>query len=135
MRRSNLRKNPVYYLQYAHARIASILRFAKDSGIKVEKIDSANIELLREKEEVDLAKLLGEFPDVVEVAYLSLEPLKIINYLNEVAEAFHRFYHRHRVVNSSDMDLTFARLSLCLATKIVIANGLKILGISRPEKM
>ncbi|CUS76397.1 arginyl-tRNA synthetase [Candidatus Kryptonium thompsonii] len=128
-------ENPVYYLQYAHARIASILRFAKDSGIKVEKIDSANIELLREKEEVDLAKLLGEFPDVVEVAYLSLEPLKIINYLNEVAEAFHRFYHRHRVVNSSDMDLTFARLSLCLATKIVIANGLKILGISRPEKM
>ncbi len=128
-------ENPVYYLQYAHARIASILRFAKDSGIDVERTRDANMELLVEKEEIDLAKLLNEFPDIVEVAYLSLEPLKIINYLNEVAEAFHSFYHRHRVVNSNDMGLTLARLSLCVAAKIVIANGLKILGISRPEKM
>ncbi|MCX7763159.1 MAG: arginine--tRNA ligase, partial [Candidatus Kryptonium sp.] len=91
-------ENPVYYLQYAHARIASILRFAKDSGIEIDKVNEANLELLREKEEVELAKLLGEFPEIVEVAYLMLEPLKIINYLNEVAESFHRFYHRHRVV-------------------------------------
>ncbi|MCS7229657.1 MAG: arginine--tRNA ligase [Candidatus Kryptonium sp.] len=127
-------ENPVYYLQYAHARIASILRFAKDSGIEIDKVNEANLELLREKEEVELAKLLGEFPEIVEVAYLMLEPLKIINYLNEVAESFHRFYHRHRVVGA-DNALTLSRLSLCLATKIVIANGLKILGISRPEKM
>ncbi|MEN3037998.1 MAG: arginine--tRNA ligase [Candidatus Kryptonium sp.] len=127
-------ENPVYYLQYAHARIASILRFAQDSGIEIDKVREANLELLREKEEVDLAKLLGEFPEIVEVAYLMLEPLKIINYLNEVAEAFHRFYHRHRVVGV-DKALTLSRLSLCLATKIVIANGLKIIGISRPERM
>ncbi len=127
-------ENPVYYLQYAHARIASILRFAKDSGVEIENFDKVNYDLLNEEEEVDLAKLLGEFPEVVELAYLSLEPLKIINYLNDVAEAFHRFYHRHRVVGS-DKELSLARLSLCLAAKIVIANGLKILKISAPEKM
>lgn len=127
-------ENPVYYLQYAHARIASILRFAKDSGIKIEEIDRANFDLLVEKEEIELAKLLSSFPEVIEIAYLTLEPLKIINYLNDVAETFHRFYHRHRVV-SNDENLTLSRLSLCLAAKIVIANGLKILGISRPEKM
>lgn len=127
-------ENPVYYLQYAHARIASILRFAKDSGLKIENFDDVNYDLLSEKEEIELAKLLGEFPEVVELAYLSLEPLKIINYLNGVAEAFHRFYHKHRVVGS-DRELSLARLSLCLAAKIVIANGLKILKISAPEKM
>lgn len=127
-------ENPVYYLQYAHARIASILRFAKDSGINLEKIDHVNFDLLVEKEEIELAKLLSSFPEVIDVAYLTLEPLKIINYLNEVAETFHSFYHRHRVVGN-DENLTLSRLSLCLAAKIVIANGLKILGISRPERM
>ncbi len=127
-------ENPVYYLQYAHARIASILRFAKDSGLEMENLDEVNYDLLNEKEEVELAKLLGEFPEVVELAYLSLEPLKIINYLNDVAEVFHRFYHKHRVVGSY-RELSLVRLSLCLAAKIVIANGLKILKISAPEKM
>ncbi len=127
-------ENPVYYLQYAHARIASILKFAEDSGIKIEKFDDIKYNLLGEREEIEVAKLLSEFPEVIELAYLSLEPLKIINYLNDVAEAFHRFYHRHRVVGQ-DKDLTLARLSLCLATKIVIANGLKILKISTPERM
>ncbi len=127
-------ENPVYYLQYAHARIASILRFAKDSGLEIENFDKVNYDLLNEKEEVELAKLLGEFPEVVELAYLSLEPLKIINYLNDVAETFHRFYHRHRVVGS-DKELSLSRLSLCFVTKIVIANGLKILKISTPERM
>jgi arginyl-tRNA synthetase len=127
-------ENPVYYLQYAHARIASILRFAKDSGVEMGDFKNVKFELLVQKEEVDLAKLLSEFPEVIELAYLSLEPLKIINYLNSVAEAFHRFYHKHRVVGQ-DFDLTLARLSLCVATKIVIANGLKILGITTPERM
>lgn len=127
-------ENPVYYLQYAHARIASILRFAKDSGLEMGNFNEVNYDLLDEKEEIELAKLLGEFPEVVELAYLSLEPLKIINYLNDVAETFHRFYHKHRVVGS-DRELSLARLSLCFAAKIVIANGLKIMKISAPERM
>ena len=127
-------ENPVYYLQYAHARIASILRFASEMGVEIVDIDKVDFKLIKEEEEVKLAKLLSEFPDVVGSAYYSFEPLKLINYLNEVAETFHYFYHKHRVVGS-DLDLTRARLALCLATKIVLANGFKILGISAPERM
>jgi len=127
-------ENPVYYLQYAHARIASILRFASEMGVEIGDIDKVDFKLIKEEEEIKLAKLLSEFPDVVGSAYYSFEPLKLINYLNEVAETFHYFYHKHRVVGS-DLDLTRARLALCLATKIVLANGFKILGISAPERM
>ena len=127
-------ENPVYYLQYAHARIASILRFASEMGVEIGDIDKVDLKLIKEEEEIKLAKLLSEFPDVVGSAYYSFEPLKLINYLNEVAETFHYFYHKHRVVGS-DLDLTRARLALCLATKIVLANGFKILGISAPERM
>ncbi len=127
-------ENPVYYLQYAHARIASILRFAKEMGIEIGDIDEVNFNLIKEEEEIKLAKLLSEFPDVIESAYYSFEPLKLINYLNEIAETFHYFYHKHRVVGS-ELDLTKARLALCLSTKIVLANGFKILGISAPERM
>jgi arginyl-tRNA synthetase len=127
-------ENPVYYLQYAHARIASILRYASEMGVEIGDIDKVDLNLLKEEEEIKLAKLLSEFPDAIESAYYSFEPLKLINYLNEVAEAFHHFYHKHRVVGS-DPGLTKARLALCLATKIVLANGFKILGISAPERM
>jgi arginyl-tRNA synthetase len=127
-------ENPVYYLQYAHARIASILRYASEMGVEIGDIDKVDLNLLKEEEEVKLAKLLSEFPDAIESAYYSFEPLKLISYLNEVAEAFHHFYHKHRVVGS-DPGLTKARLALCLATKIVLANGFKILGISAPERM
>ncbi len=132
-------ENPVFYLQYAHARIASILRFAEDEGISVKDIYSdgkANfdVSLLKEKEEVDLSKTLGNFPEVVEASALTYEPHRIINYLQEVAEAFHRFYHAHRVV-IPEKELAASRLALCLVTKTVLANGFKILGISAPEKM
>ncbi len=131
-------ENPVFYLQYAHARIASIIRFAEAEGIKVlafsDQLSAVNYELLKEKEEIDLAKLLGTFPEIVEAAAAMFEPHRIINYLQEVAEAFHRFYHVHRVV-IPDRQLADARLALCVATRTVLANGLKILGISAPEKM
>ena len=131
-------KNPVYYLQYAHARIASILRHAATDGIAVDNVGSmlsqTDFALVKEKEEIDLLKKLLEFPDVVESCAHSFEPHRLTTYLREVAETFHRFYHEHRVIND-DKALMQARLTVCLMTKIVIANGCKILSISCPEKM
>jgi Arginyl-tRNA synthetase len=127
------------YLQYAHARIASIVRFAESEGIRADEIlvngkVTANLSLLKEKEEINLAKLFADFPDVVESAAFTFEPHRIINYLQSVAEAFHHFYHVHRVV-IPQKDLSMARLSLCLAAKTILSNGFKILGISAPERM
>ncbi len=132
-------ENPVFYLQYAHARIASIVRFAESEGIRADEIlvngkVTANLSLLKEKEEISLAKLFADFPDVVESAAFTFEPHRIINYLQSVAEAFHHFYHVHRVV-IPQKDLSMARLSLCLAAKTILSNGFKILGISAPERM
>ncbi|MGB2869342.1 MAG: arginine--tRNA ligase [Bacteroidota bacterium] len=129
-------KNPVYYLQYAHARIASILRFAESEGVLTPGEDLSNVDfhLLVGVAEVALVKLLLEFPDVVEGSSASCEPHRLTNYLHDVATAFHRFYHEHRVV-IPERDLSRTRLSLCLATELVLANGFKILGISAPEKM
>ena len=130
-------KNPVYYVQYAHARIASILRFARSEGIvneQREKPGATTFDLLKEPEEIALVKLLLEFPDVVESTCFSFEPHRLTGYLNNVATAFHKFYHEHRVV-LPDRSLAQARLDLCLATKTVLANGFAILSISAPEQM
>jgi len=131
-------KNPVYYLQYAHARIARIVRFAQQEGFDFSDyaalLHTTNFSLIKEKEEIDLVKTLLEFPDIVQSCALSFEPHRLTTYLREVAESFHRFYHEHRVIND-DKNLMQARLVLCLMTKIVIANGCKILGVSCPEKM
>jgi len=130
-------KNPVYYLQYAHARVASILRFAESEGVLQggpEKLATANVGLLKEPSELALVKLLLGFPDVVIGTSQSLEPHRLPVYLGDVATAFHKFYHDHRVV-IPERDLSLARLALCWAAKIVLGNGLKILGISAPEQM
>jgi arginyl-tRNA synthetase len=125
-------KNPVYYLQYAHARIASILRFAESQGSF--SLENADFQLLKEESEIALVKLLLDFPETVASAAQSFEPHRLTTYLREVAEGFHRFYHDHRVV-VPDAELSKARLGLCLASKTVITNGCRILGISAPEKM
>ncbi|MFZ1979082.1 MAG: arginine--tRNA ligase [Bacteroidota bacterium] len=125
-------KNPVYYLQYAHARIASILRFAQNQGLF--SLENADFQLLKEESEIALVKLLLDFPETVALSAESCEPHRLTTYLREVAEGFHRFYHDHRVV-LPDAELSKARLGLCLASKTVIANGCRILGISVPEKM
>ncbi len=131
-------KNPVYYLQYAHARIASILRFAAEEGFPVNDSDAmlsrTDFSLIIAKEEIDLLKKLLEFPELVQSCALSFEPHRLTTYLREVAETFHRFYHEQRVIND-DKKLMQARLTVCLLTKIVIANGCKILSVSCPEKM
>ena len=125
-------KNPVYYLQYANARISNLLkRYDKEisSGSKID------YSLLKEKDEIALVKLLSEFPNKMEDVSHSLEPRKIATYLEEVAAAYHKFYGNHKVINPQNTDLSSARKKLCEATKIILVNGLSILGISAPERM
>ena len=125
-------KNPVYYLQYANARISNLLkRYDKEISID-RKIDYS---LLKEKDEITLVKLLSEFPIKMEDVSNSLEPRKIATYLEEVAAAYHKFYGNHKVINPENTDLSSARKKLCEATKIILTNGLSILGISVPERM
>jgi arginyl-tRNA synthetase len=131
-------ENPVYYVQYAHARICSILGHAEKEGIDPEL--EFDLSLLEAPEELDLIKLLMVYPDIVRQAVTLLEPHSIPAYLEEVATVYHRFQHagkrddRLRVV-TQDIPLTLARLALCRATRIVLANGLSLMGISRPERM
>jgi arginyl-tRNA synthetase len=125
-------ENPVYYLQYAHARIASIIRNAESQGIRVTA--APDYSLIAEKEALDLLKLLSLFPDIVESCAGAYEPHRLAEYLLEVAGAFHRFYHECRVL-SEDKNLTLARIAVCRGTMSVLANGFSILGISAPDKM
>ncbi len=124
-------ENPVFYVQYAHARICSIIDHAREKGVTRRKSDLA---LLKEKEEINLIKALLEFPEVVLGAALAREPHRLPTYLQDLAGVFHNFYHLHRVV-TDDAGLTQARLDLCDAARIVFANGLNLLGVSAPEKM
>ena len=130
-------KNPVYYLQYAHARTCGILRNAeehlKDAVSPSNDIDLIN--LLVNQDEIRLMKVLNRFPEEVANSAASFEPHKIINYLNELAESFHRFYHNNRIVDPEKIDLSLARILLCKATKQVFKNGFEIIGVSAPERM
>jgi len=131
-------ENPVYYVQYAHARICSILRHAEKEGINPES--EADFSLLTAPEEIDLIKILLLYPYVVEKAAHDFEPHQIPLYLEEVATIYHRFQHagkrddKLRVV-TENVPLSLARLALCRAARIVLANGLSLLGISKPERM
>ncbi|MFQ5824971.1 MAG: arginine--tRNA ligase [bacterium] len=125
-------ENPVFYVQYAHARVCNIIKYADEQGVVFS--EQANLELLKQIEEINLIKKLIEFPEVISKAAEFLEPHRLPNYLQELAAAFHRFYHHHRVV-TEDKDLTQARLILVECTRIVLANALKILGITAPERM
>lgn len=123
-------ENPVYYIQYAHARICSILR---NSPIKI-KCDDAEFKLLKEKEEIELIKKLWQFSFVLNICFNTLDPYMLTVFLQDVAECFHKFYDAHRVL-SEDERKTLARLLLIEATRIVIVLGLDLLGVSKPEKM
>ncbi|HUI10342.1 MAG TPA: arginine--tRNA ligase [Bacteroidota bacterium] len=126
-------ENPVYYLQYAHARICSILRYAHGDG-RTQEDGSFDPSLLATPPETGLIKLLLEFPEQVESCALAYEPHRLAEYLQGVATAFHRFYHECRVV-TDDVPMTGARLALCRASNIVLGNGLAVLGINAPEQM
>jgi arginyl-tRNA synthetase len=124
--------NPVYYVQYAHARISSIVRHASDRQMKVSP--SADVSRLTEDAELALAKELARLPDLVELCAAQRAPYKLTGYAEGVAKSFHRFYTKHRVV-TKDEERSAARLVLCEATRIVLANVLGLLGVSAPERM
>jgi len=129
-------ENPVYYVQYAHARICSIVSYAQTQVGSLSSRETGGYDLskLAAAEEISLIKKLAEFPEVISKAVQFLEPNRMTSYLMELAATFHKFYHEHRVV-SDDLALTSARLQLVEATKIVLANALRLLNISAPEKM
>tara|TARA_B100001750_G_C15350478_1_gene516924 strand:- start:499 stop:936 length:438 start_codon:yes stop_codon:yes gene_type:complete len=125
-------KNPVFYLQYAHARICNVLRYAEKSGYMLK--DNFNARLLDNPSEIDLIKSLYQFPEIMLNVLESLEPQTVANYLQSLAGKYHKFYAACRVV-CEDKSLTNSRLNLICAVKLVLANGLNILGISTPERM
>jgi arginyl-tRNA synthetase len=128
--------NPVYYVQYAHARICSILRYGMGKGVDIsEEIPALEtLRLLSSEEEADLALKIFEFEELVRDAALARAPHRLTRYLEELAATFHVFYNRHRVIGD-DADLTTARLFLARCVRQVILNGLGILGVSAPESM
>jgi arginyl-tRNA synthetase len=127
-------ENPALYVQYAHARIASLVRYAESHGIEAPADPAARVGLLDAPEELAVLKELALFPDVVRGAARAREPHRIPAYLARASESFHRFYHVHRVV-TDDRARSEARLLLCLAARRVLANGLGLLGVSAPERM
>ncbi len=125
-------KNPVFYLQYAHARIQSIMNKVRDTYSFGSS--QPDFSLLTHDAEITLIKRLLEFPDVINVTAIQREPHKLINYLNDLATAFHKFYHDCRILGEEE-ELAYARTELLTLTANVLSNGLGILGISAPDKM
>ena len=128
--------NPVYYVQYVHARITGILLKAVDQGL-IREIDftaGRHLSHLTAPEEIQLLKILGSFRENVEKSAKTLHPHVIFTFLMSLASAFHGYYNKHKVI-TDDGDLTLARLSLVLSVKKVIRNGLTLLGVSAPERM
>ena len=125
-------KNPVFYLQYAYARICNIIRHGEGQNYKFS--DDFDATLLNQSSEIKLLKLMSNFPTMMETALDTLEPQIIANYLQELASSFHKFYGNCKVI-TEDKNISQARLGLINGTKIILSTGLSILGISAPEKM
>jgi len=126
--------NPVYYVQYAHARICSIFRQAEAAGIFLPSVEHINAALLKEPEELDLLRKIADFPEEIIVAARTMAPHRIARYVLELAGLFHSFYNHHRVINDNQA-LQEARLLLMSVTRITVKNALNILGVSAPEQM
>lgn len=129
------RENPVYYVQYAHARIASIFREAEARGIALPAKESVQAELLNLEEEQNMIKSLARYPEVIEEAALAYEPHRLTFYLQDLAGILHNYYFKHRIIDIENAELTAARLFLMKQVRTVLQSALKILGVSAPEKM
>ncbi|MCY7773073.1 arginine--tRNA ligase [Bacillus licheniformis] len=130
---STSNENPVYYAQYAHARICSMLRQGEEKGISFE----GNLDLTKigSEKEYDLLKVIGSFPEAVADAAEKRIPHRITNYIFELASVLHSFYNAEKVLDPADEEKSRARLSLMKATQITLNNALKLIGVSAPEKM
>lgn len=127
-------ENPVYYVQYAHARLCSIERLAEERGIALIEPASADLSLLKEAEEYQLLKTLAAYPGLIADAAEDLAPHRLIFFLMDLAGQFHSFYNKHKVM-TDDPQLTATRLCLCRGIKTVLGNGLRLVGVSAPERM
>jgi len=125
-------ENPVYYIQYAHARIYSIIRKAKDEFQWQPK--THDLKHLQQPEELDLMRKIGLYPDILIGCAKGLEPFGLVRYLQEIATAFHKFYDSCRVLDENK-EISVERLALIEATRVVLGNGLRLLGVSAPQKM
>lgn len=126
--------NPVYYVQYGHARIASILRHAAEGGIALRPIEEADLAVLSTESELDLLRVIAELPEHIRSAAELRAPHRLTHYAQRLADRFHRFYTECRVLTDDDA-LTQARLWLCTATRQAVANVFSLLGVSAPESM
>ncbi len=127
-------ENPVYYVQYAHARICSIFRQAEAAGVRMSGITEIDPSLLQEEEELALLRKIADFPEEISVAARAMAPQRIARYVLDLAGLFHSFYNHHRVLYQ-DQALQDARLLLMYITRITIKNSLDILGVNSPERM
>ncbi len=127
-------ENPVYYVQYAHARLASVFRLAAAQNIPLPEPSPDLFPLLQLPEEISLLKMLANYPELVEAAACNLEPHRITYFLTELASQLHSYYYKHRFISDA-ADLTQARLCLVQAVQNILAHGLRILGVEAPETM
>jgi arginyl-tRNA synthetase len=130
---SKSNENPVFYVQYAHARICSIFRQADEQGVKLD-LAKADFSRMTSEKEIDLLKHLGEFPEEVAGAAEVLAPHRVVRYVHELASLLHSFYNAERVI-TEDEGLTHARLGLMRAVQITLVNALRLIGVSAPERM
>ncbi|WP_100400428.1 arginine--tRNA ligase [Bacillus sp. FJAT-44742] len=130
---SSSNENPVYYVQYAHARLCSIFRQAEEKGISLDL--EADLAPVNTEKEFDLLKKIGEFPEVIAWSADKYAPHRITNYLHELSSAFHSFYNAERVIDAENPEQTKARLVLAKAVQTTLQNGMKLIGVSAPEKM
>jgi arginyl-tRNA synthetase len=132
--KSQSSENPVYYVQYAHARLASVFRQAEEKGITLPPIEQVDLSRLTLPEEMAILKMLSAFPELVEKSALALEPHRLTYYLQELAGMLHSYYFKHKFI-SDDLELSYARMHLVKAVRQVIATALNLLGVSAPDSM
>lgn len=130
--RSESNENPVYYVQYAHARICTMLKQAKEKGFTA---DHQHLNLLTAEKEIELLKLLGAFPQEIAIAAKKRLPHRMTQYVFDLSSSLHSFYNAEKVLDAEHQDRTSARIALMEAVKITIANALRLLGVSAPESM
>lgn len=131
---STSNENPVFYVQYAHARICSVFRQAEEQGVEVQPLSEVNLQVLQSEHEYDILRKMGELPQEVSVAADNYAPHRLIRYVYELSSLFHSYYKAQRVI-TEDAAQTQARLALLSAVRTVIANVLRLVGVSAPERM